>query len=134
MKYFGLVIKKETDSSGAVGLQPAMVMEFCEFTLGNVIYNQAVYTAPGAVKATDPRRQQLMAQMTDFAVQLANGLQEMRKNNLVHRDLKPENILVSRHTLVTVYIKIRYLYIYIFESFGHKRPCLALEISFKTSP
>ena len=54
----------------------------------------------------DPKKYRgLLPSNFQILLQLAKGLQQIHKNNLVHRDIKPANILISRpnqHGQVTI--------------------------------
>lgn len=94
--FYGLCILTEPgDDPDTVIITPCMVIEKCDTSLDQVIYDPRKYTGPGTCRDTDVTHEKAMDRMKTYARQIATGIAAMHKFNLVHRDIKPANILVS---------------------------------------
>jgi len=97
VKIYGTSMAKDLDK-----VYPLLVMEYCERTLDEIIYEPSQYQAPGNLQFSDALYKGALRQAASYAHQISCGLMAIHQLGFLHRDLKPENILIDNSGTVKI--------------------------------
>ncbi|BFZ08698.1 hypothetical protein BsWGS_11737 [Bradybaena similaris] len=95
VKYYG-VCRKGPDSD----MRLLFIMEYCPYTLKGKCID--VENSPSTLGNNPVRQNEAIKIMSNYLIQICNGLAYLHHKSVVHRDLKPENVLLNAKSEVKI--------------------------------